>query len=351
MPIAESTASGAARPRPAVDDAVLLALSGQYGRTLKQSDITVQELRRGARVCRVRLRSTAAAPAFIVKRLTLARAQRVRLVTQRWLPTLGLTDISPALLATVAPAEASWMWQIYEDVGEVTLHDCLADQDRVGAATRCAAELHTRASGHPVVPEVRYEAHDFGMHYFLTGLGDARRLLEELAREDRTGSVARSTVRDRLRVHVDALLSDAPHRARTFVEGSGPDTMLHGDLWTTNIVVADRRAEPTIRLIDWDRAGAGPVAYDLSTLLLRFPSAQRPWVLSVYRDALARGGWRLPPDAELNVLFDTAECARYANRIVECAIALLHDRAEWANEMLAEVLRWFEALRPVVPEA
>jgi len=332
-----------------VADEVIGALSRHCGRAVRRSDLVVEQLRRGGRVCRVRLRSTPSGPAFIVKRITLARAQRVSLATRRWLPALGLAHIPPVLLATVAPVEASWVWQIYEDVGEVTLHDCLADQDRVRAATRCVAELHTRASGHPVVAEARFEAHDLGMHYFLSGLGDARRLLEELAREDGTPSETRSSVRDRLRVHVDALLSDAPQRARTFVAASGPDTLLHGDLWTTNVVVPRQAAG--VRVIDWDRVGVGPVSYDLSTWLLRFPSADRPPVLAAYREALATRGWRLPPDRVLNVLCDTAECARYTNRIVECAVARLQDGADWAYDVLAEVLRWFEALRPVVPEA
>jgi hypothetical protein len=36
--------------------------------------------------------------------------------------------------------------------------------------------------------------------------------------------------------------------------------------------------------------------------------------------------------------------------VVECAIAALQDGAEWAHDVLAEVLRWFEALVPVIPE-
>jgi len=60
-------------------------------------------------------------------------------------------------------------------------------------------------------------------------------------------------------------------------------------------------------------------------------------------------GWHLPPAQELNLLFETAEYARFANRIIWPAIALLQDRASWGWDVLAEVDRWFEHLEPVLP--
>jgi hypothetical protein len=65
---------------------------------------------------------------------------------------------------------------------------------------------------------------------------------------------------------------------------------------------------------------------------------------------VARAGWRLAPAAELNLLFDTAECARYAYRISWPAIALLRDGAECGFAELAEIDGWFEALAPVIAE-
>ena len=97
-------------------------------------------------------------------------------------------------------------------------------------------------------------------------------------------------------------------------------------------------------LVDWDRMGVGPFSYDLSTLLLRFPPEQRPGILETYRDAAARVGWQLGPLVDLELLFDTAERARYANRVIWPAVALLQERAAWGFPELAEVERWFEAL-------
>src|SRR5256885_9944571 len=80
------------------------------------------------------------------------------------------------------------------------------------------------------------------------------------------------------------------------------------------------------RHINWDHAAVGPVSYDLSTFLYRFPKPERPWILEAYRRAVAPAGWHLPPTWLLNVVFETAEYARYANRIIWPAVALLEQR-------------------------
>src|SRR5207247_2485186 len=125
---------------------------------------------------------------------------------------------------------------------------------------------------------------------------------------------------------------------------AGPGTLLHGDLWTINAFVEHTAAGPRARLVDWDRVGVGPFSYDLSTFLFRFPPEQRPRILECYRQAVAAAGWRLASGSELEVLFDTAEQARYANRVIWPALALVQEHAAWGFPELAEVERWFEAL-------
>ena len=98
------------------------------------------------------------------------------------------------------------------------------------------------------------------------------------------------------------------------------------------------------RLVDWDRLGVGPFSYDLSTFLFRFPPDQRAGILEQYRRAVQRAGGRLAPTQQLQLLFDTAERARYANRIIWPALALVRERAAWGFPELAEVERWFRAL-------
>ena len=43
-----------------------------------------------------------------------------------------------------------------------------------------------------------------------------------------------------------------------------------------------------VRLIDWDEAAVGPAGFDVSTFLLRFDPADRPWILDAYRRAVDR---------------------------------------------------------------
>jgi len=59
----------------------------------------------------------------------------------------------------------------------------------------------------------------------------------------------------------------------------------------------------------------------------------------------------LPSPRDLNAMFETAEYARYACRIVWPAVALLEERAAWGFDQLAEVERWFDALELVLPES
>jgi len=310
--------------------------------------VELQEFRGKHPVYRVRATAGDWIKSLIVKRIDLDAAQRIRLAMRRWLPWLGLQDAAPALLGAAAGAGSEWVWHLYEDGGEETLHAYRSDLDRVTAAVDLIAELHTRASGHPLVAECRRDGHDLGMHFFTNSVTDALSLLDAIEPPVVSLSREQSRVRDHLRRRLARLLDDATRRAQVMEEAGGPATMLHGDLWTTNVLLDS--TGPEVRLIDWDRVGAGPFSYDLSILLYRFPADDRAWILDRYRKAVARIGWRLAPVAELNLLFDTAECARYAYRISWPAIALLRDGAEWGFGELAEIDGWFQALEPVIPE-
>ena len=90
-----------------------------------------------------------------------------------------------------------------------------------------------------------------------------------------------------------------------------------------------------------------------ATYVVRLPSTfpeHRPWILGRYREALYRRGWRLPDDSTLDLLFETAEYARYACCVAGPALAA--SRAErWGFEQLAEVESWFARLEPVLGAA
>jgi len=279
----------------------------------------------------------------VVKRLEPAVAQRTRLVAERWLPALGLGDRCPRLLATAADGASASIWHAFEDLGDETLASD-PTPDRVAATVDLMAQLHTRGARHPVLPDARRYTGALGFTYFMANVQDAIAALEALAAADIEPPPEQAGVTERLLERLVGLRADAARRAQVFEEVGGPDTLLHGDLWTINVFVEHTAAGPRARLVDWDRVGVGPFSYDLSTFLFRFPREQRPRILECYRQAVAAAGWRLASASELEVLFDTAEQARYANRIIWPALALVQDDAAWGFPELAEVERWFRAL-------
>jgi aminoglycoside phosphotransferase (APT) family kinase protein len=296
-----------------------------------------------ARVYRLETGGRASRRTVVVKRLEPAAAQQSRLVAERWLPALGLGDRCARLLAVAADRRGENVWHVYEDLGDDTLAARPA-LERAEAAVDLVAELHTRAACHAVLPDARRSCRDLGMPYFVSNVRDAIAALEALAASGIETPPEHAGLPGRLRERLIDLLADAPRRARAFERAAGPDTLLHGDLWTINIFVSGSAEGPRARLVDWERVGVGPFSYDLSTFLFRFPAAQRPWILDRYRHAVSRAGWRLASPPELDLLFDTAERARYANRVVWPVLALLHEHAAWGFPELAEVERWFQAL-------
>jgi thiamine kinase-like enzyme len=306
-----------------------------------QQPIRVERLKRA--VYRVRIGS-APERTVVAKRLKPALAQTDRLTAERWLPTLGLGDRCPRFLAAAAEREGGWVWHIYEDLG----HDCLAVERvpwRLAAAVDVIAELHTRAAGHPLLPEIRWRARDHDVH-FTSNLRDAAAAVEAIATVRRDLPRELVAARARLLQRLHGLIEDAPRLARTMDEIGGPATLLNGDLWPKNIFVTMTGNGPRTRLIDWDHVGVGSFSYDVSTLLYQSSPEERPEVLRRYREAVEGAGWRLPRNRELNVLFHTAERARYVQRILWAAMAVVNDGAEWGIGDLVDYERWLEALGP-----
>jgi aminoglycoside phosphotransferase (APT) family kinase protein len=232
---------------------------------------------------------------------------------------------------------------VYEDLGDDTLA-ARPTPERVRATVDLLAELHLRSARHTVLPDVRRYSSGLGLAYFTANVADATAALEAVVAAGVATPAQYAGVTARLLERLYALAADAPRRARVFDDAAGPDTLLHGDVWTINAFVFDTADGARARLIDWDKVGIGPFSYDLSTFLFRFPPAERPGIVDRYREVLARAGRVLPPALELHLLFDTAERARYANCIIWPALALLQEHADWGFPGLAEVERWFLAL-------
>src|SRR6266513_3908993 len=326
-----------------VGDLVRRMLNGAAGST---QTLDLERLKTGV----YRLRSgSGPVRTVVLKCLKPSIAQTDRLVAERWLPALGLGDRCPRILAGGAQRDGHWVWHAYEDGGDDTLRR-RHEPERMDAAIRLIAELHTRAAIHPLMPEIRWRARDHGVHFFTSNLRDAIGAMEALADLRRPMSTEFVRARARVLERLYELREDAPRRVQVMEQAGGPDTLLHGDLWPKNVFVSMTPTGPRARLIDWDHVGVGPASYDVSTFLYQSAPDERPAVLRRYREAVERTGWRLPDDATLNVLFHTMECARYAHCVVWAAMALLHDGAEWGIGELMDFEHWFRALRPPFAE-
>jgi hypothetical protein len=353
------TASIPTDPREALLSTLALAdepgaseLCEAFGQVLSDAPVdgpvTLERIQ--PRTYRFQVGSNGTSQSFVLKRFDPWVARRAELVARRWLPALGLADRCAALFATAADRCGTWAWHVYEDLGNADVDPGCPDAGRVAAVMELLAALHTRAARHPVVPECRRYCGSLGAAHFTATLRDAIAVLEELAPPRIDPTLEQRALRDGLLARLYRLREEVPRRARLLETLGGPETLLHGDPGTRNAFVTSNGCGPKARLAGWDHAAVGPVSYDLSTFLSRFPKSDRPWILEAYRCAVAREDWYLPPARDLNAMFETAEYARYADRVIWPAVALLEERAPWAWSELAQVERWLDTLEPVLPE-
>jgi hypothetical protein len=287
---------------------------------------------------------------FVGKRLDPDIARRNELVARRWLPAVGLDEVGPPLLAVAAEPDGSYVWHLYEDLGETGLDATDSGSRRIQRAIAAIARIHTSFAGHALIPECRLWGGDLGIYFYAASVRDAISSLEAVRAQDRSLGRERRSLCERLLGRLAKLTAEQSSRAEALSRHGGPETLLHGDLWPMNVMVyANGRDDMHARLIDWDHAAVGPVAYDLSTFLNRFSGRDRMPILRLYEQQVGRAGWSLPSPAELNILFETAELARVANRVIWPALAACEEGADWAYAELEEVERWFEQLEPVLP--
>lgn len=336
----------------------------------KVSGRFIDEQRLRSRVYRLRFEVDGDVRSLVAKRFSLDRSQREQLVIRRWLPAVSLSQNGPPLLGVAAERRGQYVWHVYEDLGTWTLDECdldlgrldavrdrgflsslviSPDPERIEAAVKLIAEIHTRFAGHALLGECRLYGGDLGIYFYTSSVTDAIRSLESLRPLAVDLSSERLALRDRLLQRMYKLLDEQSYRAQVIQEYGGPDTLLHGDLSIKNILVFPTETGLQARLIDWDHTGVGPVSYDLSNFLVQFPIRDRDEILDLYQEAMGQTGRCWPSVLDWNQLFDTAEFARLANSVIWPAIAVLETQAEWAFDELALVEEWFEMLEPVLP--
>lgn len=297
--------------------------------------IVVERCELKRRIHRVRVADADGVRTLVVKLHEPRTARRNALARRVWLPAVGLEHVAPAVVATGRDHSTGWTWQAYEDLGDETLEHVAGDDPRVHAAVHLLADLHGRFVGHPLLDECRTYGDDLGIVFFARSVREAAASVARVRGTRPAG--ARAELCDRLAERLSRLCDDLPRHAETLDRFAGPVTLQHGDLWKSNIVVT----EGCTRLIDWDRAGAGPLAYDLSTFVARFAPSERPALLARYRDALAPFGVDLPTDDELRLAFTTAELGRLATCVFAPAMSIIETQAAWAWDALAERDAWF----------
>ncbi len=312
--------------------------------------LSAEPLPRG-RVLRLRFDVAGQSRGLVVKELSPERAHRERAAIERWLPRVGLASQGPPLLATVGERSGRSAWFVYEDLGDCTLAMRAAHPACVRAAVELVADLHARFTGHAFLGEARCLGADLGMPLYTTSVRDATRALDALVRSASLEPEPRALC-ERLLARLALLRAEEAERRAVLEAWGGPETLLHGDLWTINVLVRSTTRGFEARLIDWERTGVGPASYDLSAFLLRFPAPRRAAILADYQDQYEKrsvSGRRWPPRAEWNALFDTAERARLANSILWRALAALDGHAGWPFEELEWHEEAFAALEPVLP--
>ena len=272
-------------------------------------------------VHRLSFDAVAGPSSVVVKRLLPRVARITQLVAERWLPAGRLKWACPGLLGVVHEPREAVVWHIYEDVPGDELITSPPDPELLAPVVELVVELHSRFAGHALLDECREHGADLGMGFFTVEVARAVDALESVGSPASPLPREEAALRDRLLDRAARLYAERDERAQLLESYGGPDTLLHGDLWPSNALVVRRGDSFHARLIDWDHAGVGPVGYDLSTFLYRFSPEHRPWILDRYRDAAAGRGWLLPDDATLNLLFETAEYARYASCLAAAAPA------------------------------
>jgi len=325
----------------------ILGGSRTTGHVLDQQPLAA----RRPRVYRVRFAFDGYARSMVVKRMELDIAQRNQLLIRRWLPAVGLGNHGPTLLGVAAERNAQSVWHVYDDFGDQALDtNHHLDLQGVRAAAELIGQVHLRFAGHALLAECRLLGSDYGIHFYTANVRDAMRCLDALQPPAVEISADQAALRDRLRARLRQLQEEQAMRAQALAEFGGPETLLHGDLWARNVFVLPGRQGVQARLVGWDHAGVGPISYDLSTFLLRFPFEDRLRILDMYREAIQPAGWDLPSARDSNLLFETAEFARLASCIIWPAVGLVQDRFNWGFDELASLDQWFEDWKPVLPE-
>ena len=200
-------------------------------------------------VHRLRVAGDGAERSVVVKWSDPVVARRCRLVAWQWLPAAGLEDLGPPLLGVAADPSGEGAWHIYEDLPAGRCRRTRRSKPRCRRRSkRSRASIpHSRNTASH---ECRLWGGDRGIRFYSANVRDAAVALRSWTCEMRA-----ITARDELLRRWPDLKAEQSERAQALAAPGGPETLVHGDLWPTNVLSCRRGTRPA-RLIDWDEAAA-----------------------------------------------------------------------------------------------
>lgn len=314
------------------------------------------EALRPPQVHRLRFRTDGTVHALVLKRLSLDRSHREQRAVRAWLPRVGLGAHAAPLLDVVAARGGECVWHVYADLGDRTLARLAGEpgperEALLRAALALIAALHLRFVAHPLLADCRLAGLDLGAGFFAASVADAASSLAALRRHPALPRERRPLI-ERLQERLAALAREGDARAHDCAGLGWPETLQHGDLWLSNLMLAPDAA---LRLIDWERAGVGPALYDLSTFLRQLPASDRPWVLDAYRECVRPAGWGWPEPALFERVAEGFEVGRFASCLAWRVLSALElpgggaSPPAWLYDDLVEMERWFAGRTPLLP--
>jgi Ser/Thr protein kinase RdoA (MazF antagonist) len=272
------------RPAPTAEEIVEAALAGAivtrrpypYATSSLLEDLEVQQAS-GATVHLVAKhlgRAEMTAAARRAKPATLHCAGRELAVYRHILADAGLA--TPALIGGWADDDRGVL--VVERVDGIPLAQ-IGGFSMWEATARWLARMHTKfADQLPVIPAVP-DPRPSLVRYDLELLGAAGREGLRRADEEQLGSA-----------EVRGALRSCHERALKVLVSADP-TLVHGDFYPSNILIAGARTA----VVDWELAGTGPGVLDLAALVAgRWTSAQRQHLTLAYHEEAALLGPAVP---------------------------------------------------------
>lgn len=275
-----------------------------------------------------------------VKRSRADRARRNELVLTRWLPVAGLEELVPRLLGTV-PGHADTVWAAYEDCGDMTLAG-ISDRQMAIEALDALGRLHAAFVVSPLLQDIARAGKPVDQYVF-----DSAAQLASV--QSRLGALGRSGVPHPVRemlAALEAALSNFADALRLPAPNYGPMSLLHGDLYASNVVIDVQQSAGQarrVRIVDWDRAGAGPIAFDLAFLIGDIAPQWRRDSLLAYERRMQCHLSPWPSQEAWQQRFHRIALGRMVRAVSTCLDLADQGQQDYAMVKLAEARTWLEA--------